>query len=105
MLAWVTQGPLTPRQLEHLGVSDRGVIMYRNELSDAIDAVERGEDPPGLVRNPEDNFPWIEIPCESTPRAAFRLAGQRSESGQVAPGAPSAPAKRRRVSALTPRTA
>ena len=32
MMAWITQGPLTPRHLEHLGVSDRGVILYRNML-------------------------------------------------------------------------
>jgi 5,5'-dehydrodivanillate O-demethylase len=103
MMAWVSQGPLTPRQHEHLGVSDRGVIMYRAELSDAIDAVVRGEDPPGLVRNPEDNFPWIEIPCESTPRKAFRMPGQQREAGYLTSVAPAAPPKRRRVSALTPR--
>jgi 5,5'-dehydrodivanillate O-demethylase oxygenase subunit len=103
MLAWVSQGPMTPRQHEHLGVSDRGVIMYRQELSDAIDAVERGEDPPGLVRNPEDNLPYIEIECESTPRAAFRLPGQSRETGQIVAAAEPETSKRRRVTALVPR--
>ena len=83
MLAWVSQGPLTPRNLEHLGVSDRGIIMYRNVLSDAIDAVERGEDPPGLVRNPEDNYPFIDIRCEEVARAAFSLAGQKEDRRQI----------------------
>ena len=59
MMAWITQGPLTPRNLEHLGVSDRGVILYRNMLSDAINAVERGEDPPCLVRDPAKNYPML----------------------------------------------
>src|SRR5258705_11660998 len=59
MMAWITQGPLTPRHLEHLGVSDRGVILYRNMLSDAILAVEHGEDPPGLVRDPAKNYPML----------------------------------------------
>ena len=51
MMAWVVQGDITPRHLEHLGVSDRGIIIYRNVLSDAIDAVARGEDPPGVIRD------------------------------------------------------
>ena len=104
MLAWVTQGPVTPRHLEHLGVSDRGVIMYRQALSDAIDAVERGEDPPGLVRNPEDNFPYIDIKCEETPRAAFRRPGQQQEAGEVGSAAPKRTATgRRRLSGHAPR--
>jgi 5,5'-dehydrodivanillate O-demethylase oxygenase subunit len=103
MLAWVTQGPITPRNLEHLGVSDRGIILYRQELSDAIDAVERGEDPPGLVRNPEDNLPWIEVPCESTPRAAFRRPGQQRESGYVTAMTASQPSARSKVTGLAPR--
>jgi hypothetical protein len=77
--------------------------MYRQELSDAIDAVERGEDAPGLVRNPEDNFPWIEIPCESTPRAAFRRPGQQRESGYVTAVSAAQPSTRGRVSGLAPR--
>jgi 5,5'-dehydrodivanillate O-demethylase len=103
MMAWVTQGPTTPRQLEHLGVSDRGIIMYRSALSDAIDAVERGEDPPGLVRNPEDNFPWIDIKWEEKPREAYRMPGEKDRRARLAALAPEKPAHRRTVSALTPR--
>jgi 5,5'-dehydrodivanillate O-demethylase oxygenase subunit len=102
MLAWVTQGPLTPRNLEHLGVSDRGIIMYRQMLNDAIDAVERGEEPPGLIHNPEDNFPYVDVKCEETPRAAFRLPGSNRETGQVGSAAPT-PKPRRRASFLAPR--
>ena len=66
MMAWITQGPLTPRNLEHLGVSDRGVILYRNMLSDAINAVERGEDPPCLVRDPAKNIQCSPIVARRT---------------------------------------
>jgi 5,5'-dehydrodivanillate O-demethylase len=53
-IAWETQAKFgkngtAPRHLEHLGVSDRGIILYRQALSDAIDAVARGDDPPGVV--------------------------------------------------------
>ena len=29
-----------------------------------------------MVRNPEDNFPWIEIKYEETPRQAYNLPGE-----------------------------
>ena len=102
MMAWVTQGPTTPRQLEHLGVSDRGIILYRNALSDAIDAVERGEEPPGLVRDPAKNTPWIDVKWEENARAAFNIPGQdRYQRTISVPEEPAA--KGRVVSALTPR--
>jgi 5,5'-dehydrodivanillate O-demethylase oxygenase subunit len=90
MLAWVAQGPITPRPLEHLGVSDRGVIIYRNALSEAIDAVDRGEDPPALVRDPADNLPWIELKWEQSAREAFLLPGQKSERDRRRDDAPPA---------------
>ena len=105
MMAWATQGPITPRHLEHLGISDRGIIMYRQALSDAIDAVERGDDPPGLVWNPEDNFPYIDIKWEDTPRARqLVLPGQEGRRQQVSNGRPAAGVSQgRRVSALVPK--
>ena len=30
--------------------------MFRRLLSEAIDAVERGEDPPGVIRDPADRI-------------------------------------------------
>jgi 5,5'-dehydrodivanillate O-demethylase len=104
MLAWVSQGPMTPRNLEHLGVSDRGIILYRNQLSDAIDAVERGEDPPGLVTDPAENLPWIELKWEETARAAFNLRGQgNGERRRNDQTPPAMPARRRSLSAHVPR--
>ncbi len=100
MLAWVTQGPVTPRQLEHLGVTDRGIILYRNQLSEAIDAVERGEDPPGLVTDPAENLPWIPLKWEEDARAAFSLGGKRD--GQT-PQRPQQRAERLRQESLPSR--
>jgi nitrite reductase/ring-hydroxylating ferredoxin subunit len=49
--AIVSQRPIAIHALEHLGASDRGVLMVRRLLRRALDAVARGEDPPGLVRD------------------------------------------------------
>jgi 5,5'-dehydrodivanillate O-demethylase len=53
--AWVGQGAVTDRENEHLGRSDIGIVMLRNRLADDLARVERGEDPSGLIRDPERN--------------------------------------------------
>jgi 5,5'-dehydrodivanillate O-demethylase len=45
-----SQGLIADRTRETLGTSDRGVILFRRMLTEAIAAVERGDDPPGVVR-------------------------------------------------------
>jgi 5,5'-dehydrodivanillate O-demethylase len=55
ILSWTGQGPLTDRTEEHLGRSDRGVMLLRRRLEADMAAVERGEDPSGLVRDPVRN--------------------------------------------------
>ncbi|MFI1035113.1 Rieske 2Fe-2S domain-containing protein [Streptomyces sp. NPDC020951] len=40
------QGAIQDRTREHLGRSDKAIVMYRRMLGEAIAAVERGEDPP-----------------------------------------------------------
>jgi len=47
------QGPIALHGLEHLVTSDKGVIMFRRILRTAIQAMNRGEDPKGILR---DNF-------------------------------------------------
>ena len=54
--AQTSQRPIARHALEHLVTSDRGVVMFRRLLSEAIDAMERGEDPPGVVRDPADRI-------------------------------------------------
>jgi 5,5'-dehydrodivanillate O-demethylase len=46
-MAWETQGPMADRAKEHLGESDRGIILFRKLLRDQIRAVETGDDPLG----------------------------------------------------------
>ena len=42
-----------PRHQEHLGLVDKGVILYRQLLNgDNMAKVERGEDPMGTIRDP-----------------------------------------------------
>ena len=48
--AQVSQRPIARHALEHLGVEDRGVTLYRRELRKAIRSVERGEAPPGILQ-------------------------------------------------------
>ena len=55
MMAWVTQGPISARDTERLGTTDKGVILYRSLLLEQIEVVERGEDPLGVIRNPSEN--------------------------------------------------
>ena len=51
-MAWETQGPIAPRELERLGTGDRGVIAFREMLKREIEKVQNGQDPLGVVRDP-----------------------------------------------------
>lgn len=50
IVAWITQGAITDRTKENLGRSDKGVILYRKLLEDALQAVENGKDPMNVFR-------------------------------------------------------
>jgi 5,5'-dehydrodivanillate O-demethylase oxygenase subunit len=52
-MAWETQGSVADRAKEHLGESDRGIIMLRKLLRDQIQAVQNGQDPVGVNLDPE----------------------------------------------------
>ncbi len=51
--AQVGQGPITWHNHERLASSDKGVAMARRLLKRAVEAVARGEDPPGVSFDPE----------------------------------------------------
>lgn len=53
--AQVGQGSLVDRSREHLGHSDRGVILVRKLWKNAIETSLRGEDPPNLMRDRAHN--------------------------------------------------
>jgi 5,5'-dehydrodivanillate O-demethylase len=61
MLAWISQGEIADRTAEHLVTSDKGISVYRKLLLEQMDKVERGEDPMGLIRDPAQNEPMIEL--------------------------------------------
>lgn len=54
-MAWETQGAITDRARENLGVSDAGIALYRRLLREQIKRVQDGQDPRGLIRDPKLN--------------------------------------------------
>jgi 5,5'-dehydrodivanillate O-demethylase len=54
-MAWETQGPIRDRTIERLGAGDRGVMLFRELLRKQIEAVQNGDEPIGVVRDPERN--------------------------------------------------
>lgn len=51
-MCWETQGPITDRTTEHLGYSDRCIVMFRDMVKENIRRVLEGEDPDGTFRDP-----------------------------------------------------
>jgi 5,5'-dehydrodivanillate O-demethylase len=51
-VAWVGQGTIADRTKEHLGASDRGIIMLRKRFLSDLEAVAKGEDPKATIRDP-----------------------------------------------------
>lgn len=80
-IAWLGQGVIADRSLEHLGESDRGVIQIRKRLLDDLDVVAAGRDPMAVIRDSAANhrvhLPIIpRPPAENGPRPFAFLAGQ-----------------------------
>jgi phenylpropionate dioxygenase-like ring-hydroxylating dioxygenase large terminal subunit len=48
-----SQRPIAVHALEHLGTTDRGVTMFRNLLRRSLKAIAAGEDPQGIIRDPD----------------------------------------------------
>ncbi|MBC2665993.1 aromatic ring-hydroxylating dioxygenase subunit alpha [Novosphingobium flavum] len=53
IVGWVGQGTIADRTRETLSASDKGIAMLRRRLQRDLAAIERGEDPSGLIRDPE----------------------------------------------------
>jgi len=70
-MAWVGQGPITDRSVEHLATSDKGILLYRKLLLENIEVAMRGDDPLAVIRDASKNYPMIRIERGST-YAAFR---------------------------------
>lgn len=50
--AQVSQRPIAIHALENLATSDMGIVKFRRLVQLAAEAVQRGEDPPGIIRDP-----------------------------------------------------
>lgn len=79
-MAWVGQGPITDRTVEHLATSDKGILLYRKLLLENIEKVERGEEPMAVIRDLEENFPMVSIARGST-YSSFRDGIQKEDYG------------------------
>jgi hypothetical protein len=49
--AQVSQRPIAVHALEHLATSDMGIVKFRRLVCKAAEAVQNGEDPPGIFRD------------------------------------------------------
>ena len=61
-----TQRPIAIHALENLALSDTGIAMLRKCYRDGLKAIERGHDPPNIVRDPAQNHAiatnaWITV--------------------------------------------
>jgi 5,5'-dehydrodivanillate O-demethylase oxygenase subunit len=60
-MAWETQGRRFDRTKEHVGSSDRGIVLIRKMLMEQVKVVQEGGDPLGTIRDPDRNQ-VIELP-------------------------------------------
>jgi phenylpropionate dioxygenase-like ring-hydroxylating dioxygenase large terminal subunit len=61
-------GPIVDRSKEHLGTSDKAIVILRRLMLEAIRAVERGEEPPGLDPQSHRNIrPYDAVITGNTP--------------------------------------
>src|SRR5262245_35205544 len=54
-VAWVGQGRIADRSKEHLGSSDRGILMLRKRFFDEISCSSKGKDPKATIRDARVN--------------------------------------------------
>jgi 5,5'-dehydrodivanillate O-demethylase len=78
MAAWITQGAVADRTGEHLGRSDKGIILFRQMLEENIRRVEQGEDPINVFRDPAAN---VYLSMRTERAGGHRYAGSRSRQG------------------------
>ena len=62
--AMVSQRPISVHALEHLGVEDRGITMYRKGLRHRVRMLKNGEAPPeiGIMAGQDDKTPTVATP-------------------------------------------
>ncbi len=81
-VAMLSQGRIADRTSEHLGESDRGVILLRQMLEEDLLALGQGKDPRGLLREESRNvrlpLPTIppQLPASPVPASVYGMDGQ-----------------------------
>ena len=100
-MAWFSQGPIARRELEKLGRSDEGVILFRRMLKEQIEIVRDGGEPTmNVFRTPEENQGLTDpaIPSEHNHWSVETSGGDRAriqrqnldrvrdENGRAIPG-------------------
>jgi hypothetical protein len=90
--AQVSQRPIAVHGLEHLGTTDRGITMFRNQIRRGIRAVKAGDEPIGLFRNGGGVIPTycndtvVRVPPAKTPeldKKLLRETGRRLAEGYI----------------------
>ena len=89
-LSWIIQGPLMDRSKEHVGESDRGVILYRKLLQEQMAIAADGGDPMNVFRTEEsarvvteaENIPFRKVDARYVPLEAGETPA-RAEIEQV----------------------
>lgn len=77
--AQVGQRPIAIHGLEHLGATDRGIILFRQQIRRGIGAVQEGRDPDGLSREASTILPTycndtiVHVPTAPTPEEDQQL--------------------------------
>jgi len=74
-IAWVGQGRVADRTQEHLGPSDKGILMQRARFLSDIAVIAQGQDPKATIRDPEVNR-CVKLPVAERPRLTVGLTRQ-----------------------------
>ncbi len=64
IVAWVGQGRIADRTVEKLGMSDVGITKMRQRLFEDLEAISRGRDPSGVIRD-ADRAKRVALPIAS----------------------------------------
>jgi hypothetical protein len=89
----VSQRPVAVHGLEHLGTTERGITLFRNQIRRGIRAVKAGKDPAGLFRDGGAVIPTycndtvVRIPPATVPdldKNLMRETGRRLAQGYIA---------------------
>jgi 5,5'-dehydrodivanillate O-demethylase len=79
--AWITQGDIADRSMEKLGLSDKGIILYRKLLKEQLERLQAGEEPMNVFRDRSKNV-HLRLPLEESKlnSGSFR-PGPRRQGG------------------------